>query len=195
MPNPKGLANAAVELRLGVVYTGSYTRPTWRRALTLLGMKRCLWIREPGVGNGDELAELAVVVEREARLMLNMLPLYTEGGAPRLLRRKEVQVWSPGLEYDARRVRGSTHNWESSPTRTLRAAHPQNSSNTPRCPSVVLWTPCSGVEWGVFERPSTGAGKRHDAQAACEPGVRGRGGVPVHPTRLQTHRTSPAQRC
>jgi hypothetical protein len=37
-------------------YTGSYTRPTWRRALTLLGMKRCLWIREPGVGNGDELA-------------------------------------------------------------------------------------------------------------------------------------------
>ena len=58
-----------------------------------MGMKRCLWIREPGVGNG-ELAELAVVVEREARLMLNMLPLYTEGGAPRLLRRKEVQVWS-----------------------------------------------------------------------------------------------------
>jgi hypothetical protein len=48
-------------------YTGSYTRPTWRRALTLLGMKRCLWIREPGVGNGDELADLAVVVEREAR--------------------------------------------------------------------------------------------------------------------------------
>ena len=46
---------------------GATTRPTWRRALTLLGMKRCLWIREPGVGNGDELAELAVVVEREAR--------------------------------------------------------------------------------------------------------------------------------
>ena len=61
----------------------------------MLGMKRCLWIREPGVGNGDELAELAVVVEREARLMLNM-PLYTEGGAARLLWRKEVQVWSPG---------------------------------------------------------------------------------------------------
>ena len=52
-----------------------------------MGMKRCLWIREPGVGNGDELA---VVVEREARLMLNM-PLYTEGGAARLLWRKEVQ--------------------------------------------------------------------------------------------------------
>jgi hypothetical protein len=63
--------------------------------------------------------------------------------------RKEVQVWSLGLEYDARRVRVSTHSWESSPTRTLRAAHPQNNSNTPRCPSVVLWTPCSGVEWRV----------------------------------------------
>jgi hypothetical protein len=29
--------------------------------------------------------------------------------------------------------------------------HPQTSSFTPRCPSVVLWTPCSGVEWRVFE--------------------------------------------
>ena len=29
--------------------------------------------------------------------------------------------------------------------------HPQNSRYTPRCPSVVLWTPCSGVEWRVFE--------------------------------------------
>jgi len=29
--------------------------------------------------------------------------------------------------------------------------HPQNSRFTPRCPSVVLWTPCSGVEWRVFE--------------------------------------------
>jgi hypothetical protein len=35
---------------------------------------------------------------------------------------------------------------------TLREqTHPQNSGFTPRCPSVVLWTPCSGVEWGVFE--------------------------------------------
>ena len=56
-----------------------------------MGMKRCLWIREPGVGNGDELAELAVVVEREARLMLNVLPLYTEGGAARLLRRRRCR--------------------------------------------------------------------------------------------------------
>jgi hypothetical protein len=38
-----------------------------------------------------------------------------------------------------------------------------------------------------------GLEKRHDAQAACEPGGGGRGGVPVHPLRLQTHRTSPAQ--
>ena len=29
--------------------------------------------------------------------------------------------------------------------------HPQSSRCTPRCPSVVLWTPCSGVEWRVFE--------------------------------------------
>jgi hypothetical protein len=29
--------------------------------------------------------------------------------------------------------------------------HPQHSRYPPRCPSVVLWTPCSGVEWRVFE--------------------------------------------
>jgi hypothetical protein len=29
--------------------------------------------------------------------------------------------------------------------------HPQNSRYTPRCLSVVLWTPCSGVWWRVFE--------------------------------------------
>ena len=61
--------------------------------------------------------------------------------------------------------------WESSPTRTLRAAHPQNNSNTPRCPSVVLWAPCSGEEWGVFEPAVNGCGEAHDVQAACEPGV------------------------
>ena len=84
------------------------------------------------------------------------------------LRRKEVQVWSLGWNMMLG-VRVSTHNWESSPTRTLRAAHPQNNSNTPRCPSVVLWTPCSGVDWGV--RPDhQGLEKRHDVQAACEPG-------------------------
>jgi hypothetical protein len=69
--------------------------------------------------------------------------------------------------------------------------HPQNSRNTPRCSSVVLWTPCSGVEWRVFE--PTIKGKRHDGQAACEPGGGGCGGIPVHPLRLHTHRTSPAQ--
>jgi hypothetical protein len=46
----------------------------------------------------------------------------------------------------ARCVRVSTDNLESSLTRTLTAAHPQSSSNTPRCPSVVLWPPCSGLE-------------------------------------------------
>jgi hypothetical protein len=29
--------------------------------------------------------------------------------------------------------------------------HRQNSRFTPRCPSVVLWTPCSGVEWRVSD--------------------------------------------
>jgi hypothetical protein len=35
--------------------------------------------------------------------------------------------------------------------------------------------------------------KRHDGQAACEPGGGGSGGVPVHPARLHAHSTSPAQ--
>jgi hypothetical protein len=34
---------------------------------------------------------------------------------------------------------------DSSPTHPLEQPHPQNSRYTPRCPSVVLWTPCSGV--------------------------------------------------
>ena len=34
---------------------------------------------------------------------------------------------------------------------SLTHPHPQNSRCTPRCPSVVLWTPFSGVEWRVFE--------------------------------------------
>jgi hypothetical protein len=41
-----------------------------------------------------------------------------------------------------------------------RAAHPQNSRFTPRCPSVVLWTPCSGVEWGVYRTDHQGLEKR-----------------------------------
>jgi len=73
----------------------------------------------------------------------------------------------------------------------LSRTHPQNSRFTPRCPSVVLWTPCSGVEWRVSD-PAL-KGKRHDEQAACEPGGGECGGVPVHPPRLRSHRTSPAQ--
>jgi hypothetical protein len=42
--------------------------------------------------------------------------------------------------------------------------HPQNSRFTPRCPSVVLWTPCSGVEWAVFE-PASGFG---EAATTCK---------------------------
>jgi hypothetical protein len=66
--------------------------------------------------------------------------------------------------------------------------HPQNSRCTPRCPTVVLWTPCSGVEWRVFE-PTIRVWKRHDRQAACEPGGGGCRGVHVHPARLHSHRT------
>ena len=36
----------------------------------------------------------------------------------------------------------------------------ENSRYTPRCPSVVLWMPCSGVEWGAFVRTD------HQGQAA-----------------------------
>jgi hypothetical protein len=77
-----------------------------------------------------------------------------------------------------------------SPTRSEQT-HPQNSRFTPRCPFVVLWTPCSGVE--CVRTDHQGSEKRHDVQAACEPGGGGCGGVPVHPARLHTHRTSPAQ--
>jgi hypothetical protein len=34
-------------------------------------------------------------------------------------------------------------------TQPSEQTHPQDSRYTPRCPSVVLWTPCSGVEWRV----------------------------------------------
>jgi hypothetical protein len=35
-----------------------------------------------------------------------------------------------------------------------------------RCPSVVLWPPCSGVEWRVLEPTIRVLEKRLDAQAA-----------------------------
>jgi hypothetical protein len=88
---------------------------------------------------------------------------------------------------------GFCHTWSSqnSLPRTLsphsEQTHPQNSRFTPGCSSVVLWTPCSGV-WRVFEPTLE---KRHDGQAACEPGGGGCGGVPVHPARLHIHRASP----
>jgi hypothetical protein len=63
---------------------------------------------------------------------------------------------------------------------TTGAAHPPHTQDSPlsdsrytrRCPSVVLWTPCSGGECVCSNRPSR-VGKRHDAQAACEPGAGG----------------------
>jgi hypothetical protein len=85
----------------------------------------------------------------------------------------------------------------SSTTRELSHTHPQ-SRPTLRTAGTLQGVPPSwcgrraaGVEWGVFE--PTIKSKRHDAQAACEPGGGGCGGVPVHPARLHTHRTSPAQ--
>ena len=43
--------------------------------------------------------------------------------------------------------------------RAVSLSHPSEQTHPeqqvpPRCPSVVLWTPCSGVEWGVSNRPS-----------------------------------------
>jgi hypothetical protein len=46
---------------------------------------------------------------------------------------------------------------------------------------------------GLVRTDHQGLEKRLDAQAACEPGGGGCGGVPVHHLRLHTHRTSPAQ--
>jgi hypothetical protein len=71
----------------------------------------------------------------------------------------------------------------------------KSSRYTARCPSIVLCTPCSGVERGVLEPALRvwGLEKRHDGQAACEPGGGEYGGVPDHPPRLHNHRTSPAQ--
>jgi hypothetical protein len=40
----------------------------------------------------------------------------------------------------------------SSHTRTLRTDPLSEQRVHSKCPSVVLWTPCSGVEWRVFER-------------------------------------------
>jgi hypothetical protein len=47
------------------------------------------------------------------------------------------------------------HNWGSSLTPApSEQTHAQSSRYIPRRPSVVLWTPCSGVEWRAFEPPS-----------------------------------------
>jgi hypothetical protein len=53
--------------------------------------------------------------------------------------------------------------------------HPQNSRFTPGCLSVVLWAPCSGVEWRVFEPTIRVWRSGNDGQAASEPGGGGCG--------------------
>jgi hypothetical protein len=73
-------------------------------------------------------------------------------------------------------------------TRTLRADPPSEQQVHSK---VSLRRAVDAVQrCGVCSnhRPS-GFGKRPDAQAACEPGGEGCGGVPVHPARLHTHRT------
>jgi hypothetical protein len=47
--------------------------------------------------------------------------------------------------------------------------------------------------WRVFEPTIRVWRSGNDAQAACEPDGGGSGGLPVHPLRLHSHRTSPAQ--
>jgi hypothetical protein len=67
--------------------------------------------------------------------------------------------------------------------------HPQNSSTLQGAPPSWCGrrVAVSCVRAGAIKRT------RQDGQAACEPGGGGCGGVPVHPARLHTHRTSPAQ--
>ena len=77
------------------------------------------------------------------------------------------------------------HNWEAQSRPSLRTAGKLQGVPPSWCGRRVA------VSSAVCSRRPQG--KRHDVQAACEPGGRGRRGVPVHPTRLQTHRTSPAQ--
>jgi hypothetical protein len=62
-----------------------------------------------------------------------------------------VQTNLPTKHQPSRLHHRLSHNLGSSHTRTSEQTHPQISRYTPRCPSVVLWTPCSGVEWRAFE--------------------------------------------
>jgi hypothetical protein len=80
--------------------------------------------------------------------------------------------------------------WGSSPTHTPRPTL-RTAGTLQGVPPSCCGRRAAGVEWGVFEPALRSNG--NDAQAACEPGGGECGGVPVHPPRLHTHRTSPAQ--
>jgi hypothetical protein len=92
----------------------------------------------------------------------------------------------------ARRVRVSTDNLGE-----LSHPHPHSSapSEQQQHSKVSLRRAVDTVQrFGVrSNRPSTGSERRHDRQAACEPGGGGCWGVPDHLARLHTHRTFPAQ--
>jgi hypothetical protein len=92
------------------------------------------------------------------------------------------------LRFSTTGGRSHTHTLQSSPT--LRTAGTLQGVPPSCCGRrVAVWSVCSNLVKG---------GKRHDGQAACEPGGGGCGGVPVHPLRLHTHRTSlslPLCRC
>jgi hypothetical protein len=63
-------------------------------------------------------------------------------------RRRGAPLLSPMLAHNLGGVLPPTaHNQYFGSHPPSEQTHPQNSRYTPRCPSVVLWTPCSGVEW------------------------------------------------
>ena len=63
-----------------------------------------------------------------------------------------------------RRLGFDTTNWQLAPSHPQ--TRPQNSRYPPRCPSVVLWTPYSGVEWGVCSSRPSGFGEPTIGEAA-----------------------------
>jgi hypothetical protein len=86
-----------------------------------------------------------------ANLLLQRLRLATLLMGTRLCGlRQQCHDWADVHRARGREGAGATQLGQLTPTPSEQT-HPQSSRFTPRCPSVVLWTPCSGVEWRVFE--------------------------------------------